>query len=270
MPEIATPIEIPPEFPLCVCVPLPQEEICLELPFGVEICSNTKFKHLSLGDMLLELNGNLQPFMAALMPLLILISLVKALIDCMNSVADAVSQLSPDPIFDCLDRLAELLPQLLQFVPPFNYIALINNIILFLITLLEAIIDLMEELLSLNIDLEISLLPDDDKMRCCLDANLRARLEQLAAIMRATGPIFTLLCQVLTILEIPPTRPLIKPLKDAIGIFEDFTSADLTEDAVASLRSLQDLLRDISNALQALGASRLAQIIQKANACECD
>ena len=88
--------------------------------------------------------------------------------------------------------------------------------------------------------------------------------------MRATGPIFTLLCQILTILETPPTRPFIKPLKDAIEVFEDFSTADLDPGVVDTLRTLQKLLRDISAALEVLGASRLAQIIQKANACDCD
>ncbi len=272
MPEIPTPFEIPPEIPVCVCVPKPPTEICLTLPFGIQICSGraTLLKYEGFDGLLMSFLGNLQPYLAPLIPILIIISMIKALIDCVNSIVDAISQLSPGPVLECLERIAELFPQLLQFIPPFNYIELINNVILFLISLLEAVIDALGELLSLDIDFEISLLPDDDRLRCCLNENIRNQLEQLAAALRISGPIFAVLAQILAVLEIPGLKPFIKPLREAAEALAKIQAEGLDLGLVDSLRDLQGVLREISKVLEAIGSSPLATILQQANDCECD
>lgn len=272
MAEIPTPFAPTPEFPLCVCVPAPPEEICFNFPFGIRICStrNTILQYQGLGGLLMSGLGNLQPLMAILMPILILISLIKALVDCMFSISDAISQLSPSPLIDCLERLAELFPQLFQMVPPFNYIAFINNVILFLITVLEAFIDAIEDLLRLNINARLDLLPDDPRLRCCLDANFVALFDQLAAGMRMSGPVFLVLAQILSILEVPGLKPYIKPIREAALAMNNITQENINSGLVEDMRALQGHLRKISDILESVGGSRLGQLIQRANNCECD
>ena len=138
MPELAQPFDEPLPFPFCVCVPKPPEEFCVDFPFGVKICSNrsTVFRFEGLDGMAMKFLGNLQSLLAPIMPILVLASIVKALIDCVKSIPDAISSLSPTPIVECLERLAELFPQLFEFIPPFSYLTFVNNILLFLISLL--------------------------------------------------------------------------------------------------------------------------------------
>lgn len=259
-------------FPVCVCVPRPPTEFCVEFPFGIKICSNrgTVARFEGLDGMMLKFVGNLQPLLAPLMPILVLISIVKALIDCIQAIPDAISTLSPGPIYDCLERLAALFPQLFQMIPPFSYLEFVNNLILFMITLLDVFIDALNQMLSINIQTELNLLPDDDRLRCCLDANIRAFFDQISAALRMSGPFFHVLAQLLGILEVPGTKKFIKPLRLQVEKLDGITAEDVSPELVGTLRSIQGILRDISNAIAAVGASPIAQILQKANNCACE
>jgi hypothetical protein len=262
---------IPLPFPVCVCVPRPPTEFCIDFPFGVKICSNrgTIFRFEGLDGMMLKFVGNLQPLLAPLMPILVVISIVKALIDCIQAIPDAISTLSPDPIYDCLERLAELFPQLFQMIPPFSYLEFINNLILFMISLLEAFIDAINKMLAINIQTELDLLPDDDRLRCCLDENIRAFFDQIAAALRMSGTVFGILAQLLGILEIPGTKKFIKPLRLKIQALDGLTAEGIDVGTITLLQDIQNILRDISNVIAAIGASPIAQILQKANDCAC-
>lgn len=270
MPEIPTPFGTIPDIPICECIPATPEEICIDFPIAGKICSGrtSMAKYEGLGEMTIQFLGTLQPMLAPLMPILVLLSLVLALIDCIKSIPKAITQLSPDPVIECIERLSELLPQLLQFIPPLNYVQLVANIIFFMITLIEAFIELLEDLSDLNLNLELDLLPDNDQYRCCLEANIQSKLDQLSASMRMSGPLFKIIAEILRLLTIPGTEKYVQPLIDAAE-FLGGTALTLDTDELSGVISL---LRDLQKALEALHnvLAGVLGFVQGLLACDCD
>lgn len=266
MPEIETPFGTIPEIPVCVCVPPPAEEVCIDFPVIGRVCSSrASFQFEGLDGLLMRFTGNLQPLLAPLMPILVLISIVIALIDCVKAIPKAISRLSPEPILDCIKRLVELFPQLASYIPPLNYLVLTQNVILFMITLLQALIDSLEALFNIDIDLELDLLPDNDNYRCCLDANIRAQLDQIAAALRMSGPLFQVVAELLKLLAFPGTEKYIQPLIDGAEFLAGVDSVDLDPGVI-------DILKDMQKALEAVHTvlGGIISGIQTVFDCECE
>lgn len=262
MPEIVTELLPVPEIAECVCVPQPNEKVCIEFPLVGEICSTrSTFDYQPFAGVLLPFIGNLQPLLAPLLPLLTIISLVTALVDCIKSVPKAISQLSPGPVLDCIDNLLAILPKLTQFIPPFNYIALMRSIIFFMITLLQAIIDQLNTVLSINVD--VDLFPNEDFL-CCLDSNVRARTEQFLAAVQPTGPLFQIVAEVLRTLSIPGTEDYIDPIIEGAELLSGASAANVDPGFIAILQTLQTSLEAIHTVLGGVLAE-----VQIATECEC-
>ena len=86
---------------------------------------------------------------AALMPLkqiMDILEVVVAIVNCLNSVIDAVEQLSPQPVIDCLGNLTEIMGRILQYIPPFPYIIAIADILRVFIVYLDEIIFALAEI----------------------------------------------------------------------------------------------------------------------------
>ena len=264
MPEIVTPLAAVPLAPDCVCVPPPPTKLCIDFPVVGEICTNrTTFNYQSLSGLLLQFTGSLQPLLAPLMPILVLVSLAIALVDCVKAVPKAVSRLSPGPVLDCIDELLKILPKLLAFIPPLNYIALIRTIVFFLITLLQSIIDALDNILDINIDDALAGLPND-QYRCCLNANVDAHINQVLASIEPVAPIFSLVAEVLKILAIPGTEKFIGPIIDAASLLSGATNVEVSEDLINALQAMQNALNAIHTVLGGtLGA------VQTVQGCDC-
>lgn len=264
MPEIVTPLGAIPSIPECICIPQPMEKVCITFPVAGQICSTSGFDFRPPSEVLLGFLGNLQPLMAPLMPILRLLSVAIALIDCIKAIPDAIGSLSPGPVIDCIDHLVELIPGLLEFIPPFSYIALMRSIVFFLINLLQAIIEVLTEVLTLNVSVELEGLPDNDQFRCCLDANINSRLNQFSAALQPTGPLFQIVAQVLKILALPGTEDYIQPIIDAAEFLSGSTVSGISPDLLSALQDVQNVLVAVHSVLgSAVGA------VQSIGDCDC-
>jgi hypothetical protein len=267
MPEIITELEEKLEALECTFTPGPPPAYCLRLPFGIEICTG-RAKALDfegLEDQLLRFVGMLQPLLTPLMLILILASLVKLLIDCVKSVADAVSSLSPKPIYDCLDKIARMLPVLMHLIPPLNYIRTIIDVVRIVVALMDALIEsiiltIEKATRVLQFQTDVDILPDLGRYRNCIDLEIDAQYQQLAAALRTSGPLFKVLAQFLELLELPGLDTFITPLREAAetlaGIQADQMGSDSEVGALlVDLRNIRVVLGDLERALAPFGGS---------------
>lgn len=260
MPEISTYLEEKLATLECDHTPTPPPEYCVNLPFGIKLCTGRASAFFFEGreKQLLSFVGLLQPMLTPLLLILILASLVKALIDCVNSVVDAVSSLSPQPIIECLEKLAKILPTLMHFIPPLNYIRTLVDIVRIIIALLDTLIESIEltiqNALSLvQFDLKVELLPELGQYRFCLDSEIDTQYQQIAAALRTIGPLFGILGTFLDLLSIGPLKKFVKPMKDIVDVLADVEAGDINSGFLETLRDMQRVLSDLEKALAPFG-----------------
>lgn len=260
MPEIVTAFIEHLENPDCDNTPSPPPKICVRLPFGLEICSGraTAFLFEGRDRQLLSFLGVLQPVLTPLMMLLVIASLVKALVDCIKAIPEAIASLSPSPIINCIEKLTKIFPKLLSFIPPLTYIATLIDIIRAIILLIDTFIESIELTLeaaqrALLFETDIEVLPELGVYKDCVDNEIATQYDQIAAMLNASGPIFTILGQFLDLLDIPPLKPFIGPLQEATAFMAGVTSTDISSDLISDLNDVQRLLKDIDAALAPFG-----------------
>jgi hypothetical protein len=83
------------------------------------------------------------------------VNVAQAVFKCIKAAKDAVSQLSPSPIINCVGNLAKAIAQLLPYVPPLSYVRLVVEILSAIRAILEDLI-----LVIVQIDTQISLIKE--------------------------------------------------------------------------------------------------------------
>ncbi len=106
---------------------LPEALVCLEIPEIPDPCVALFPGGATLeAPDLLEL---MQPALAPLMPLFDVLEAVVAIKNCIEAIPDAITQVSPQPILDCLPTLAQRVAKLLRLLPQVSLPVLIVQII---------------------------------------------------------------------------------------------------------------------------------------------
>lgn len=80
------------------------------------------------------------PAMAPFYTILRVLDVIQAIINCQKAIKDAVTQLNPGPIFQCLEKLFQAFAALLPLFPPLAYVRAIVDIIVLLRLLLDDLI----------------------------------------------------------------------------------------------------------------------------------
>ena len=86
---------------------------------------------------------------SALQPLRQIISVMEmllAIINCLEAVYDAVSELSPDPIVDCINNLSTIISRLAEYIPPVPYMRAIADICLVMIRYCDEILRTLQDI----------------------------------------------------------------------------------------------------------------------------
>lgn len=126
--------------------------VCLDLvpaPGGIDICFPGGFclSHIWQGinniprgaDLPLQFFGQIGPAMAFLSPLFSVLDTVIAIYKCVTAIPDAILELDPGKIFECMPALVELINQLLSMIPQMSLPRMVKQILIGLAQLLEGL-----------------------------------------------------------------------------------------------------------------------------------
>lgn len=150
---------LPPIGDLCVEMTLSPGELCIIMPGGAELCAQTGFELGDLTGIAQGLIGQLNAALMPLVPIFNILDVIKCIFDCIQAVPDAISNLSPKGIIDCIPNLAKSVDKLLKLLPPFSIPPMIKAILDVLITAFTGIkLDIQAQLRALDRILEAATL----------------------------------------------------------------------------------------------------------------
>jgi hypothetical protein len=257
MPEIITKAPPPPLLPSCESYPPPASELKMRLPFGLNIQAIRRsfVQYADADDMISQFLAQIQPALSPFMSVLVLAALAKAFYDFSKSVKEAVSSLSPDPIIEAIEKIVVLLPKLLEFIPPLNYIPPIIDITVLVLDLLDVAITSLLRVLETEILKQafIQAAETNETLEYfteCIDALVDAQKDGFASSIVAAAPIFCILAQLLDLIDIEELREFIEPLREIVGLLSGVTADNVNPLLADVLRDVQDLLREIRAALE--------------------
>lgn len=91
-------------------------------------------------EMLAGMQDQLATAMAPVKRYIEIVETLAAFKNCMSAIIDAVSQMNPDPIFDCVKLLLKVIPRILSWMPPMCYVRTGCEIASYCIDLIDEII----------------------------------------------------------------------------------------------------------------------------------
>lgn len=93
-----------------------------------------------------EMQNQLASAMAPVRRYLEIVEVLQAIQQCLKAAIDAVTQLSPDPLFDCFKNLTKAIARVLSWLPPLSYVRTAADIAGYCIDVMDEIFDFFERL----------------------------------------------------------------------------------------------------------------------------
>ena len=107
------------------------DDICFPGGFCLSYIWDAIGKMPTQADISMDFFSQIGPVMAPLKPIFDIVDTVLAIFKCVKAIPDAITQLNPGKILECVPELAKLIDQLLKLIPmlsvPKMIIAIIRN-----------------------------------------------------------------------------------------------------------------------------------------------
>lgn len=199
----------------CAQVTVTSRNLCLRVPGGASMCVTIpSVTAVDASELLEAMFAQVQSFLAPLTPVFNIIDTVIALFECVKAIPDAITNLDPTGLIECIPNLAEAINKLIQLIPilsiPAFIVDLLDVIIFFLTTLssqLAAMNARLNQIIQANTEAaapgNVALLLAMD----CINGNFDADLASLNARL---GPLNRLLGLVDFLLELSGLKGLLK------------------------------------------------------------
>jgi hypothetical protein len=186
-------------------------ELCVRLPAGVRACAHFGIETGDSGTIVRSLLGQVNGAMTPLMPFFRVLDAVKAIVDCVQAIPQAIGELSPEPIVQCIPEMVKKLAKLLELIPQLSVPLLVADLVDVLIVGLIAIRGELGVMLAQksriasaaaraattgNIDLQ--------SIVNCAQQNLDAQLANKQAGMAPLNRILDLVNLLLELAQLPP------------------------------------------------------------------
>jgi hypothetical protein len=261
MPEIDYQLRAKLDLPACIGFPKQAGELKLRLPFGITLASirDSTLWFQSAGQLVSRFIGQLQPVLAPLMSILIIVDAIKKIAGFLQAFVDA---LGPPPdvalILEALEAVLEAVIKLAVLVPPFNYIPPIVDLAIAITLLLEAIIGSVDQVIlatqrQLDFEASVDLNPLLGEYSDCVLSSVTAQTDGVAFVARTSASLFFVLGSFLDLIgDVPGVKDLVKPVKDVVDIMANLQSEDITPDLVPVLKDVQNVLTQVRVTLEPL------------------
>ena len=230
----------------CVDATVPAPPPSLNIPnFGVIDKAWTNLNKIPGPDELLaSFNDPLAAAMAPVKRYLEMVEVMSSMYKCFTAIPDAVMQLSPDPIFDCLKNLIKNLARVLSWIPPLSYVRMGLDVASYCIDVTDAIVVYFNAV-DAKIDNFVSaynegvLFGDTELLRIvnCGAAAQKARLVMVFDLLKFVKPLNDALVDMF--IRLLPNPDVGKQLKKIKEMYEEADT--YTTNASAALRAGEDL-----------------------------
>jgi hypothetical protein len=126
----------------CRTVEVPEPPPSLNIPnFGVIDKAWSGLNKIPSNDeMMMQFLDAIAAAMAPVKRYLEIVEAFNAVYKCFQALTDALMQLSPDPIFDCLKYLVKTVLKILSWIPPLSYIRLAMDVTSYVIDIIDEIV----------------------------------------------------------------------------------------------------------------------------------
>lgn len=211
----------------CTPLEIPDPPPMLDIPhFGVmQKAWNSLHSIPKPSDLLMAFQDQLALALAPVRRFLELVEILMAFKQCTTAVIDAIDQLSPKPIYECLKGLQKAIAKIASWVPPMCYVRLgmelasycidlIDEIVLFFVEIDNLITEYLETLNLAN------LLGDTDLIRItnCAMTDIRVRLTIVVDLLKFIQPINDVLMDMFT--RLLPGGETVKKLKKQADTYQ--------------------------------------------------
>lgn len=226
---------------ICINLSTGPGELCVQFPGGTKICAQVGYELGDPSEITRSLVAQVNTALAPMMPIFDIIDFAKALFDCLSAIPDAITNLDPMPLVDCLPGLHKKLEALLALLPVMSLPLLVKSIIDVVINML---LGLKMELMTL-IRQQIRILAAATKaaqvgalqlvVDCAtgnLEASLRNLNSSLLPLNRLVG-VLNLLLNAVGLPCIPTLAGLSKVADDQLKVIDN---------AIAILEAIKNLI----------------------------
>lgn len=185
--------------PIPNLIPCEPPNLDIQLPGGFSIKpflgGDTPFSDCNQIESLMQ---QLQAALSAIQPVFLISDVLLAVLACIQAIPDAITSLSPAPLYECLEGLlAALIALVCALYPPFAYPVMILSIIRFITSAircvrdnLDALCDGIRRLTNLQELVKLGLQPELDDILSRTNENLRC---QQVSLVTSLEVIITLL-----------------------------------------------------------------------------
>lgn len=135
----------------CVNISTGTGELCVQLPGNTTICASVGVNTGDTAEITRGMFAQINSALAPLTPIFNIVEFAKAVADCMSALPDAINNLDPSAITDCIPGLQQRLANLLNLLPQASVPILAKTI---LDVLIQGLIGIRSELLALQAEQE--------------------------------------------------------------------------------------------------------------------
>lgn len=249
---------------LCTRVELVGRDLCITFPVGQQLCATLpQITNPDLIEVVNALFGQLNAALAPIAPILDILDVVFAIVDCVQAAVDAITQLSPVPLLNCIKGLVQAVNKILALLPFLWIPILIRDVVFLLIQYLNALIALW-----LNIKARLGAFalarlkgnqPGQFALSAVLDCaeeNFEVQVQNLnqstAVIDRILGMVNRLLC----LIGLPQLPQL---AQDGLDALSEALNIDFVDTVLITLQTIKDFLFSILEFIPILAPATAAQ-----------
>lgn len=235
---------------LCSKATLVGRDLCITFPVGQQLCATLpQITNPDLLEVINALFGQLNAALAPISPILDILDVVFAIVDCIQAAVDAVTQLNPAPLLNCIKGLVQAVNKILALIPFLWIPILIRDVIFLIVEYINALISLWDRIKAQLRSIANARLKGQEPGQfalnavvACAEENFKVQIQNLnestAVIDRILGMINKLLCLIGL-----PTLPVLANI--ALDELFEFLEDAFVDDIIMLLQKIRDFFLSI-------------------------
>jgi hypothetical protein len=189
----------------CIDIPMPDPPPSISIPqLGImQKAWDSLHAIPSPDELIMRFQDAISAALAPVRYFLELIEVCVSLFDCIQAIPDAVTSLSPSPIYDCLKKLAKAISRILSYIPPMAYIrtaldiasycmAVIDEIVLFFTEIDNLLTEYIEKFTNAQLIGDVDLM----NIISCSAKDINIRFTMILDILKLVKPFNDILMNV--------------------------------------------------------------------------
>lgn len=192
-----------------LCTPIATVQgSCLRFPGGAKICFNYPTIPADDGEALRSLVSQANTALAPLAPIFTLLDALLATVECVQGVPEAITQLDPSKLIECIPNLAEKIAKAAALIPQLSLVAFLADLVELLALSLLAMGRDLQRMATQQQRILAAVAnqagrPGLISATACAQSNLDAELEMLNSANEPLNALFGVVLGLLSVIGVP-------------------------------------------------------------------